>query len=232
MPVGETREPPSMANSGPDVLRPNLPRIRRSLERVKKHFPEINGRLNIRRDDFDDEVCRNMILAYELLDQLVVKGKEPFVDEGFLAVMEMNNLVLCGPPTKKTGREYRYHLQRTRERFMRFVTPIQKWYLKHVKKGDSAPKVAAEVYVGILSRPQLFIEGNHRTGALIASWILLLSGRAPFVLTVDNAEAYFNPSSQIKLTDKLKINGKLKLPRYKKRFKRFLLENISEKHAR
>jgi hypothetical protein len=47
----------------------------------------------------------------------------------------------------------------------------------------------------VLSYPQLYQEGNHRTGAPIASGILLQSGCPPFVLTRKNAIAYFNPSS-------------------------------------
>jgi hypothetical protein len=42
---------------------------------------------------------------------------------------------------------------------------------------------AAEVYIYILSEPQLFIAGNHRTGALVLSYILAREGRPPFVLT-------------------------------------------------
>jgi hypothetical protein len=65
----------------------------------------------------------------------------------------------------------------------------------------------------VLSQPQLYQEGNLRTGSLIASGILLQSGCPPFVLTRQNAVAYFNPSPEIKFTDKRTIRGKLRLPK-------------------
>jgi Fic family protein len=74
----------------------------------------------------------------------------------------------------------------------------------------------------MLSQPQLFFEGNHRTGALVMSYLLVQDGKAPFVLTVDNAEAYFNPSTLIKETQRTRGAVLAKLPRMKKRFANFL----------
>jgi hypothetical protein len=93
-------------------------------------------------------------------------------------------------------------------------------------------KFASHVYVGCLSRPQLYQEGNHRTGSLIASGILLQNGRPPFVLTRQNAVAYFNPSSEIKFTDKRTIRGELRLPKYQREFWEFLRRNVNEVYVR
>lgn len=73
-----------------------------------------------------------------------------------------------------------------------------------------------------MSQPQLYIEGNHRTGALIMSYILVRHGKAPFVLSVDNAKGYFDPSTLVKETTKTAATLLMKLPRMKKRFARFL----------
>jgi hypothetical protein len=84
----------------------------------------------------------------------------------------------------------------------------------------------------VLSHPQLYQEGNHRAGSLIASGILLQSGCPPFVLTRQNAIAYFDPSSDIKFTDKRTIRGKLRLPKYRRQFRDFLQQNVSAKFVR
>jgi hypothetical protein len=52
----------------------------------------------------------------------------------------------------------------------------------HTRRGDHPYKLAAEAYLSIVGQPQLFTEGNHRTGSLIASWINLHAGYPPFVL--------------------------------------------------
>ncbi len=138
-------------------------------------------------------------------------------------LLELNHIVLCGAdPLRRM--EYAPHLQATRHRFFTMIQPLKRWHQKH---GDDATvKVAAQLYVGVLSQPQLFIEGNHRTGGLIASYLLLMGGKDPFVLNPQNAVAYFEPSSRIKFTDKRSIKGRLKLPKYEKGFKEFLEENI------
>ena len=84
----------------------------------------------------------------------------------------------------------------------------------------------------MLSNPQPYQEGNHRTGSLIASGILLQNGCPSFVLTRQNAIAYFNPSSDIKFTDKRTIRGKLRLPKYRRQFRDFLQQNVSAKFVR
>ena len=61
--------------------------------------------------------------------------------------------------------------------FRHYVKPIRRWYRKHETKNPY--KVASQVYVGVLSQPQLYQEGNHRTGSLITSGILLQSGVRP-----------------------------------------------------
>ena len=82
----------------------------------------------------------------------------------------------------------------------------------------------------ILSQPQLYIEGNHRTGALIMSYILIKDGKAPFVLTVENAREYFNPSTVVKETKKTAMTLLMKLPRIKKRFANFLRSQANEQY--
>jgi hypothetical protein len=78
------------------------------------------------------------------------------------------------------------------------MEPIEKWCIKHMEGEAHLLKVAAEVYVAILGNLQLFIEGNHRKGNIISSWISMYHGHLPFVLSVENAVEYFIPSAEIK----------------------------------
>ncbi len=209
-----------------------LGRIDAELIDLQRHFPTINAALNLRRDDFTDQVRLNMIAAYEFLDAVVQQNVDLFSDEGLEALLHLNHLVLLGRgyDSRANGR----HISTTRQQFFanftQYVKPIRRWYRRH---GTENPyKVAAQVYVGVLSQPQLYQEGNHRTGSLIASGILLQNGCAPFVLTRQNAIAYFNPSSEIKFTDKRTVRGKLRLPKYQREFRIFLSENVNLRYVR
>lgn len=97
-------------------------------------------------------------------------------------------------------------------------------------RGKSAWKLAAGLYVRILSQPQLYIEGNHRTGALIMSYVLARDGKPPFVLSVNNAKAYFDPPTLVKNTKKTATTLLTKLPRIKKRFADFLKTQVDERY--
>ena len=214
------------------MLRLRLGRIEDELRDVQSHFPAINAVLNCRRDEFTDTVLRNMVAAYEFLDALVADELDLFTDEGLEAMLQLNHLVLLGKGYDPRG--FRQHISATRHQFFdnfrRYVKPIRRWYRAH--ENQNPYKVAAQVYVGVLSQPQLYQEGNHRTGSLIASAVLLQNGCPPFVLTRQNAIAYFNPSSEIKFTDKRTIHGKLRLPKYQREFRDFLQRNVSQVYAR
>jgi hypothetical protein len=121
--------------------------------------------------------------------------------------------MLCGPDLS-AGDTYRRLVQATETRFYDQpdggIREIIDWYALNFRK--SMWYRAAGVYIRMLSNPQLFIEGNHRTGALIMSYILAREGRAPFVLTKLNARAYFDPSSVFKKASKRSLMMRLKMP--------------------
>jgi hypothetical protein len=162
------------------------------------------------------KVVENMLAGYTFIDKALSDGTDLLVPRHIACLLERNHLVLCGlePHVRQ---EYHTHIAATTQRFyeqMEFnINDILRWYDK--RAGTSAWKRAADVYVRILSQPQLYIEGNHRPGALIMSYILARAGKAPFVLSVHNAKAYFNPSTLVKNTKKNTTTLLMKLPRIK-----------------
>jgi hypothetical protein len=107
---------------------------------------------------------------------------------------------------------------------------VVEWLSTHQR--DSVWKQAAGVYVRVLSRPQLFIEGNHRTGALMMSYLLARAGRPPFVLMPESAREYFDPSTVLRETRKGALTTLFRLPRIKKRFAKFLTHHSHPRFRR
>jgi hypothetical protein len=209
----------------------NLKAIEQSLLEVQREFPKINEALRSRRDSMTDVVIDNMMVGYAFVDWAVADGTD-LLDSRYVAgLLELNHIVLCGRDPNER-REHRKHIQATTERFYEQeefnINDILQWHRHH--KDESSWKRAAGVYVRILSQPQLYIEGNHRTGALIMSYILARDGNPPFVLTVENARGYFDPSSLIKETTKTAATLLMKLPGMKKRFARFLEDQANEQY--
>lgn len=201
----------------------DLAAIERSLRAVQRDFARINARLQVHRDSMDDDVVDRMLSGYALVDESLAADVDPFAYGNSNLLLELNTRVLCsaGEPAR---RAFLPHIRATEVKFYgehgAGFGAIADWYKDH--RSDSPWQRAAGVYVRALSEPQLFIEGNHRTGALIMSLILARSGRPPFVLSVDNAVEYFDPSSVIKATRKSTFALLFQLPKIKRRFAAFL----------
>jgi hypothetical protein len=85
-------------------------------------------------------------------------------------------------------------------------------------------------YIRVLSAPQLFIEGNHRCGALLISYILVRENRPPFVVAPRSAQAFFDPSSPIKKIRKRGLIMQLRMPGLKQQFARLLKRECDPIH--
>ena len=206
----------------------NLSQVEQSLKSVQKRFDKINKQLDMARDPMTDAVIDNMLSAFRYLDTLIDKSDKLFKPPELNDLLELNHRVLCGDDARKR-KEFAKHIAATEEKFYAHIAWLKDWYRRHCN--DSVYKRAAGIYIGILCQPQLFIEGNHRTGSLIAGLELMRSGEPPFVLDTKNAIAYFNPSTVIKLSDRRRYRDTLfKMPGIKKRFGKFLQKNACENY--
>ena len=221
----------------PSELRLNLAAIERSLTRVEAHWQDIDDqldRLKIGRKDtpFNAVLRERMMAAYEYLDRQLASGERPFGPSMLTHAVELNELVHYGRDAE-LRREYRKAIEANREKVRLNIQPVERWYRRHERRHSPPIKIASEIYVSILGWPQLFIEGNHRTGSLIASWIDLAHGLPPFVLSVENALSYFAPSAEIKsFANATTWRGRLQLPKYRKRFGAFWASHVDAKYTR
>ncbi len=219
----------------PHLKRINLLMVGYSLQEVEDYWDEIDDALDEqrigRKDKFSDVLRRNVVSAYEYLDALVGAGIRPFSRESLPHMLTLNKRVHYGTDARLMD-EYSQAIKANEQDFFYpGIERIYDWVKRHRQRGDHPLKIAAEVYVAILSRPQLFNEGNHRTGTLISDWISLYYGFPPFVLSVDNALAYFEPSAQIKhFGDKSTRRGLRQLPKYHKSFRKFWDQHIDSKY--
>lgn len=219
-----------MAMSSPKEHRLDLDRIEASLYEVKNNFEALNEKLLMRREPLTDQIIGNLLEGYAYVDQLLEDRVEVFSPSGLDHILELNHLVLCGS-SARVRLEYGPHLLETRRRFAEGIDEIADWYER--KRHKSATRRAAGVYVLSVSQPQLFLEGNHRTGALVASYILVQEGLPPFVLTPKNAVAYFNPSTLIKYRHKEKFfDRQYYLKKYRRGLQEFFEETLDKRFRR
>jgi hypothetical protein len=206
----------------------NLLAIERALRGLQHTFQQINIDLLDRRDRLDDAVLGNMLEGYAMVDHLVCSGVDIFEMGQLHYWLDLNAIVLCG--SKSTVRSaYHRLLEATETRFYEQpgggIRDIMDWYA--LNQGRSVWRRAAGVFIRILSDPQLFIEGNHRTGALIMSYMLAREDRPPFVLTALNAREFFNPASAFKKTKKRSIMMQFKMPGLTRAFADYLKQQAN-----
>lgn len=176
----------------------DLARIERCLRAVQADLDRINRFLPVPRAPLEEALIRNMLDGYAYVDELV-RGKVEALAPGNARVfLELNARVLCGTdPGERAA--LAAHLKATEERFYDQqgggIEAVIEWLKRH--RNNAVESRAAGAFVQVISEPQLFIEGNHRTGALIMSYILAREGCPPFVLCPANAAAFFAAAAAI-----------------------------------
>ena len=200
---------------------------------MQREFARINDQLRPPRDPLADDVVNNMVAGYELVDQLAASKVDLFAMGNLKYLLELNTTVLCGiDPVRRA--EYARHRQTTEDRFYEAqhggIQDLVEWY--DSRRGDSPWTLAAGVYVRLLSRPQLFVEGNHRTGTLAMSYILVRENEPPFVLTTENAATYFDLSTVIRDTEKQGLAMLFRSSGLIRRLATFLQEHSDRRYLR
>ncbi|MEA3639571.1 MAG: hypothetical protein VBE63_06470 [Lamprobacter sp.] len=203
----------------PKAKRLNLDAIEASLRAVQSDFGRINATLDTPRDPLSDEVLDRLLLGYQLIDAYIADGVDLFALGNSPLLLELNIRVLCGHDVALRA-DCASQIKATRQHFYAKTDGGVESFVNWVKglNGTPVKRRAASAYIHILSQPQLFMEGNHRTGALVMSWILAHAGKPPFVLSVHNAKAYFDPSALVKSSRKRTLRMLLERPKLVKRF--------------
>lgn len=208
--------------------RPNIKEIESSYNEVLENWESIDDLLDkhkVGRKDtpFNGPLMDNLLTAWDYIDYLLKKQDY----EGLLSryggadMLEINHRVHYGEDYVLRY-EYKKAIKATGEKFSKQIQPIRKYYNKHMKDEQAVNRVASEVFIAIVGQPQLFIEGNHRSGSVISSWINMAHDKPPFVLTVENALTFFEPAQVIKkFNKKSRWRSITKLPKHKADFRKF-----------
>jgi hypothetical protein len=218
------------------MLRFDLAKVARALAEVETAWPRIEAELRRLRlgskAPFTSRLRCNMVSAYAYVDELLGEGVEPFSDVGMEHMLTLNLRVHYGDDNRLIS-QFASAIEANIDKFNSNIEVIANWYWRHLRCGDHPYKLAAETYVSIVGQPQLFLEGNHRTAALIGSWIGMRANYPPFVLSVDNAIAYFAPSAEIKqFADRTRWRGRRQLPRYREAFRIFWERHVDSTYVR
>lgn len=180
------------------------------------------------RDALTDQVILNMLDGYRFVNQAVAAREDWLALGQSRAVLTLNDLVLYGanPAADSlcTKRKYANESHFYKNPPGGFGELIEGLAMVMRAKPYSLP---AEAFIRMLTSPQLFLEGNHRTGALIMSYLLLWEGFPPFVLTKDNRREFFSLSENIRQHHKKSLPLLLRKHGFRSKLNNFLVNTAN-----
>ena len=136
------------------------------------------------------DTLRRLGLGYRYVDDLLAERVDLFAYGNSPLLLELNHRVLCGV-TPERRQQYARHIAETERRFYDVghgIGDVVDWYRRNQSRRPAM--LAAGMFVEIVSTPQLFIEGNQRTGTLVAAYLLARAGRPPMVVTAASEARY------------------------------------------
>ena len=169
--------------------------------------------------------------GYGFVDEALVAGVGLLARGHSELILELNSLVLLGSSQAQRD-AFDSHIEYSRQHFYEMtdggIGSLMEWQDHHT--GDSLWHRAAGLYIQILSQPQLFMEGNHRTAILLVSFLLVKEGYPPFVLSPGNARALLNHSKKIENLRKHSLGMLLHFSGYRNRLADTLRGNLDQRH--
>jgi hypothetical protein len=210
----------------------DLSEIERALRELQVIFASTNSQPT-QREPFDHVAVDHMMSGYAFIEALIYSKIELFALGQLRLFLELNALVLCGRDERVRSDCAQYLAANDKYFFDNAdggIRDVVEWHALH--SYDSAWIRAAGVYIRILSEPELFIEGNHRTGALVMSYILARNGHPPFVLTVDRAKKFFDWSTLFSGKRKSGLLLRWQMPWLARNFAEFLMVQANPRFLR
>lgn len=171
------------------------------------------------------DALRRIGEGYRYVDALLAKRAEIFRYGASGAILEVNHRVLCGV-TPERRYQYAEHIAETGRRFYdppgAGVAALFGWLQRNRTQPPLA--LAAGVFVQVVSRPQLFIEGNGRSAVLLASYVLARAGLPPLVVTARHYPTYRALAERCSAIDRTRVTSAFALSGVTARVAAFLKE--------
>ena len=179
------------------------------------------------------DALRRVGEGYRYIDALLAERTEIFRYGASGAILEINHRVLCGV-TPERRRQFADHVAETERRFYdrpdAGVGMLFGWLQRHRTEAPLA--LAAGVFVQVVSRPQLYVEGNGRSAVLLASYVLARAGLPPLVITAPHYPAYRDLAERCSVVDRTRLTSAFALSGATARAATFLKEAADRRFLR
>ncbi|MGQ7847561.1 hypothetical protein ACUNV4_23925 [Granulosicoccus sp. 3-233] len=177
----------------------DLGAIAEALHGLRRHMGQVNRRLDNHHQALDRDSVNQIVQAYSMIDHHLTEGL-PLLSMGqSRSVLAVNHCVLFG--MENSGNPDYCKALKASERHFYGVTgsgigDLLDWYSR--SRDQVVWDLAAGVYLHTIGPPQLFLEGNHRTGVILANYVLGKASQAPLVIDHRLAPTWFEVTEKVR----------------------------------
>lgn len=209
----------------------NIASIESSLRELQRECPN-SKQLTTPTEKLDEQALANLIEGYRQVDSYIATKADLFALGNSRQILELNHVILFGRKHKQREQLYRKQLRLSEHRFYKQndggISGLMEFFKRQSQRDPY--HLAAGVFIYLMARPQLFIEGNHRTGVLLISYILLKANLPPIVLSCANAQSWFALSEKPGACYKTGLSMWMGYPRLRRSCARWLKENKDDQY--
>jgi len=209
----------------------DLIEIEKSLSCLRANSANSIDTYSVNHGSMTDNSIQNMMAGYSNVEKLVQGCPELFSLGQSRHIIELNHIVLYGL-NSQVREENKKQIKTSEKQFYEKpyggIADLIEWYSKN--QSLSVWERAAGIQLRVLSTPELFFEGNHRTSTLLMSYELMKSDVSPFVLNSNNVVEYFKFTPLMQSIKTRGILMKIKGPKMRKTLANYLRENNNDKY--
>lgn len=166
---------------------------------LSRRMPQVNAQLENHHPGLDEDSVQHLLQAYALLDHFLDSGKQLLSMGQSGDLLALNHCVLFGSENAD-NHEFDRAFAASEEHFYgqggAGVGELLSWYA--AQHDQSVWMRAAGVFLRTLGPPQLFIEGNHRTGVLLVNFVLGMDRQPPLVIDQQFAPVWFERTEALR----------------------------------
>lgn len=177
----------------------DLQAIGRALAGLRHNMDRINVHLDNDQVELSRQSVDQIVQAYGMLDHYLSNDLRLLSMGQSREVLALNHCVLFGQE-RLNDTDYTKALRASEKHFYQVrssgIGDMVEWYSRH--RYLTIWRQAAGIYLNTVGPPQLFLEGNHRTGVLLVNYVLARANKPPLVLDDKLASAWFRLTEEIR----------------------------------
>lgn len=211
----------------------DLSAIADALHGLRNHMHHVNLRLDNHHPALNRDCVEQIVQAYSMIDHYLAEDLPLFSMGQSREVLAVNHCVLFGQENTLNP-DYHKALKASEKHFYGVagsgIGGLVDWYSRN--REQAVWRLAAGVYLQTVGPPQLFLEGNHRTGVILANYILARANQAPLVIDHQLAPTWFEMTEIVRSRRRSLLEPKFWLRSLHGELAEFIQHHVNERYLR